>query len=225
MNRGFCFFLFSFLFLASVFTTKPVFSEPKNLSKLKSELVRYVDEGAYYQSLAQVYHRAQYYLGERILQHKAQKATRSLAVVLDIDETVLSNYAHIKANDFVGNKEAIVRGIMQGDSTPILPAIDFIKYAQSQGVAVFFVTGRGTSLNTVTENNLRKAGIDHWQGLYSRPDNCHPKSIRSFKSKIRAKIAANNFIIVESIGDQWSDIYGGYAEKGFKLTNPFYFVP
>ena len=39
------------------------------------------------------------------------------------------------------------------------------------------------------------------------------------------KIAAMGYWIIENMGDQPSDLAGGYAERTFKLPNPFYRIP
>jgi hypothetical protein len=31
--------------------------------------------------------------------------------------------------------------------------------------------------------------------------------------------------VLETIGDQWSDLEGGHAERAYKLPNPMYFLP
>jgi acid phosphatase len=41
----------------------------------------------------------------------------------------------------------------------------------------------------------------------------------------RRKIAGQGYTIILNMGDQESDLAGGYAEKTFKLPNPVYFLP
>ena len=40
-----------------------------------------------------------------------------------------------------------------------------------------------------------------------------------------AKLTEAGYTIVLSMGDQQSDLDGGYAERTFKLPNPVYFLP
>jgi hypothetical protein len=42
---------------------------------------------------------------------------------------------------------------------------------------------------------------------------------------VRREIIAQGFQIIANLGDQASDLAGGCAERGFKLPNPFYFIP
>ena len=39
------------------------------------------------------------------------------------------------------------------------------------------------------------------------------------------KIAEQGYTIIANVGDQASDLAGGYAERAYKLPNPFYFIP
>ncbi len=46
------------------------------------------------------------------------------------------------------------------------------------------------------------------------------------KARARAAVERNEgYRIIASIGDQWSDLEGGSAERVFKLPNPFYQIP
>ena len=51
------------------------------------------------------------------------------------------------------------------------------------------------------------------------------KSAADFKALERRKLTEEGFTILVSIGDQQSDLAGGYAERTFKLPNPVYFLP
>ena len=49
-------------------------------------------------------------------------------------------------------------------------------------------------------------------------------NVQAFKSAERADIG-KNFTIIANIGDQQSDLAGGYAERTWKVPNPFYYIP
>jgi predicted secreted acid phosphatase len=114
---------------------------------------------------------------------------------------------------------------MKGHAPKIDPTLTFFDAVQAKRVAIFFVTGRRDSQRRITIRNLRHAGFKNWTGLRTRPDDDHSKSIIPFKSGERVKIEKEGYSIIASIGDQLSDFDGGHAECGFKLPNPFYFVP
>src|SRR4029079_18129927 len=91
-------------------------------------------------------------------------------------------------------------------------------------VAVFFLTGRPERLRAATERNLRAAGYE-WTGVLLRADDLFTKSAAEFKAPERRKLVEQGYTIIVNIGDQMSDLDGGYAERTYKLPNPFYFVP
>ncbi len=50
-------------------------------------------------------------------------------------------------------------------------------------------------------------------------------SLVPFKSGERKKIEQSGYFIIANIGDQQSDLEGGFAKCRFKLPDPFYFIP
>jgi hypothetical protein len=42
---------------------------------------------------------------------------------------------------------------------------------------------------------------------------------------MRQKIQEMRYKIIVNIGDRFSDLAGGHAERVFKLPNPYYFIP
>ena len=103
------------------------------------------------------------------------------AVVLDIDETSLSNWANIKANNFGlildGACDRLPNGpcgfkewILQGVAPAIMPALDLFNAAKAKGVAVVFITGRRDRDRQATLWNLDRAGYEGWAKLVTRPD-------------------------------------------------------
>lgn len=205
--------------------SQPAFPEPANLSLVKQEVKSYYDSGLYHQELEKKIHEAQQYIEHQALTNHQSKHPKKLAIVLDIDETSLSNYNKMVQRDFIGNREQIHKEILAADSPVIKPMLVLYKNAQKHGVKVFFVTGRVETEREATKKNLLNAGYSQWSGLFLRPDEYKNASIIPFKSEARANIEKKGYTIVATIGDQLSDIDGGYAEKGFKLPNPFYYLP
>ena len=58
-----------------------------------------------------------------------------------------------------------------------------------------------------------------------KPNHYRLHSAAPFKTKVRRQLEHAGYDIVFSIGDQYSDLKGGYADKTYKLVNPFYYVP
>ncbi|WP_028387991.1 HAD family acid phosphatase [Legionella fairfieldensis] len=215
-----------FIFLFSTSYAEPLnFTEPPNLSLVKQQVKIYHDSGRYEKELASVIAKAQDYILQQITDNAQHGNKKKLAVILDIDETSLSNYNRMVQRDFIGDKNLIHKDILAADAPAIYPMLSFYHNAQKHGVNIFFVTGRPQSELQATKINLTRAGYHHWAGLYLRPNHYNQSSIVPFKSQTRAAIAQQGYTIIASIGDQYSDLKGGYAQKGFKLPNPFYYLP
>jgi acid phosphatase len=204
--------------------------QPENLGDLKTVIKNYINSGAYETDLAAADQRAGLYIDAH-----SDLSIRP-AVVLDIDETSLSNLAEIEADDFgfirLGECSHLPDGpcgSLEWDALSSAPAIKptlaLFNVVKARGIAVFFVTGRHEFERGVTEKALHNAGYDGWKGLLLEPDDAHPKSVADFKSKARAQIEALGYHIIATIGDQPSDLAGGHADQGFLLPNPFYRLP
>jgi len=199
-----------------------------NLPEAKRQVGEYVDSGRYEADIAAGAEKARTYLESRA--HRGGK----LAIVVDLDETALSNLPSLRANDygFIGAGPCdLPRGpcglaawIMMAKAEPIKPVLALAELARQRGVAVFFLTGRPERMRAATEANLRAAGYA-WTGLILRPDDLTTRSAAEFKAPERKKIEEQGYTIIVNVGDQASDLDGGFAEKTYKLPNPFYLIP
>jgi HAD superfamily, subfamily IIIB (Acid phosphatase) len=148
---------------------------------------------------------------------------KKLALVLDIDETSLSNYTAISADNFTFGPQSQAEATNEIGKA-IAPTLDLFNTAKQNGVAVFFITGRRENTRAHTESNLKREGYDGWQQLVLKPDASTDTTVQ-YKSGARAAIEQQGYRIVANVGDQYSDLAGGHEDVGFKLTNPFYFLP
>jgi acid phosphatase len=165
---------------------------------------------------------------------KRTKTAVKPAVVLDIDETSLSNWPAYRLN---GWGRVLIGGCdlqhgpcglrawqALGQSKAIPPTLALARRARELGVAVFFISGRPASLHEETARNLREQGYE-WTGLILRPDDAQFASAADFKAPERRKITEQGYTIILNVGDQESDLKGGYSERTFKLPNPVYYLP
>ena len=201
------------------------FAEPINLSHLKSQVKAYHDSGTYLKELDQVLAPALVYIIERAKTNQHSKKHQKLAIVLDIDETSISNYNNMLARDFSDNKSQVDQDMMAANAPAVQPMLSLYNAALRRHVAVFFVTGRHEYLKNATAKNLTRAGYHDWAGLYLKPSNYKQASTTAFKTQVRAAITKKGYTIIASIGDQQSDLTGGYTEKTYKLPNPYYHIP
>ena len=143
------------------------------------------------------------------------------ALVLDVDDTSLSNYRCLRRTDF---EERGRCGSQRRDLPAIRPTRDLFREARAMGVAVFFITGRRDRSRDNTVANLRLRGYSGKWSLRLRP-NGQPDSRRDgWKARTRRRIEARGYTIVANVGDQESDLDGGHALRTFKLPNPMYFI-
>ena len=206
----------------------PAFVTTPSLVETKREVATYVDSGRYEAEVAGVVDQARAFLEARV------PRGGKLAVVLDVDETALSNLTSLRANDWgfvVGGPCDLPRGpcgllawIASAQSPPLRPVLAFARLARERGVAVFFLTGRPERLRAATERNLQIAGYE-WTGVLLKPDDLTTRSAVEQKAAERKKLVEQGYTIVVNMGDQMSDLDGGFAERTYKLPNPFYFVP
>jgi len=175
------------------------------------------------------------------------------AIVLDIDETSLSNWTRIFRDKF----EYIPAGPCdlgddskpcgdgeweRSESAPAIAAtLALYKFARCielappcRPIEVFFITGRkenwpairGKTPRQWTRENLIAvgyAGVDD-DHLILRSD--HDNGVADYKSGARAEIETKRHLtIIANLGDQESDLVGGHAERPFKLPDPFYYIP
>jgi predicted secreted acid phosphatase len=205
-------------------------AQPANVGDAKTAATAYHNSGAYQRDITAVTAAAGAWLGER-----APQVDRP-ALVLDIDDTALTNWEVIVADDFGrvfgGPCDALPEGPcgwvawdLRAATPAITQTLALFEEARDLGVAVFFITGRDESQRAATEQNLAAAGYGDHQGLHMEPVGAHYASAADFKAPQRAGIEAQGFTIVANMGDQPSDLAGGHAERTFLLPNPFYRIP
>jgi hypothetical protein len=211
-------------------TETPSASEPANVGDLKSEAIDYYESGAYFVDLEVV--------ADDAIQHleDAVDGVARPAVVFDIDDTLLSNWQVIRADDFgrvipgpCTDLPARPCGWREWDLLGIAPALpqslEIYQRAQELGASIFLITGRDEGQRDATQRNLEAAGYTGYTALIMPAQGAHYDSAVDFKAPQREQIEAQGYTIVANIGDQPSDLEGGFALETFKLPNPFYRIP
>jgi acid phosphatase len=232
-------FMFGLRFLGAQPSTLPAFSTDvaaeriPNLDTIKKELRQYHDCtctcGCYAHDLDVQADRAIAFLRRRAARRTPNGnsgAKEKLALILDIDETALSNYKELVGADFAYNASVFDAWVDTGQAPAIPGSLRLYKEAQRLGVSVFFITGRLESQRDATERNLRAVGFDNWQELAMRPVAHGSETIGAFKALVRGQIVAQGYTLILNVGDQWSDMKGQpEAEFSVKYPDPYYFIP
>nr|WP_274612898.1 S1/P1 nuclease [Bradyrhizobium brasilense] len=221
----------------------PNLSEPDNIDLFKKKLL-YYRCASYEADVAHILSDAQRWIAARAVQVERP------AIVLDIDETSLSNWPRVFKDDYAyipnGRCEFNKPGDPCGDldwqqsglATAIEPTRKLYDLVRCNNqppsctkVDVFFVTGRreaehnGEFASVWTLRNLKAAGFgtierDH---LYMRDPNA-TDGVSDHKTRARIDIEGRNYTIIANIGDQQSDLINEHADMTFKVPNPFYFI-
>ncbi|MEO3430697.1 HAD family acid phosphatase [Pelagibius sp. CAU 1746] len=136
---------------------------------------------------------------------------KPVAVILDVDETVLDNslyQAWIVENGQHYSSKTWAPFVHTETSRAIPGSLDFINYAHARGVAVFYVSNRKAPEEAPTRNNLTKLG-------YPIGDQDDRVLLRGEKEDwgsdkgTRRAVVAENYRIALLIGDNLGDFLDG----------------
>ncbi len=134
------------------------------------------------------------------------------AVILDLDETVLDNSRYqvwMVKNDQTFSLKTWNQFCADQVSTAIPGSLDFVKYAESKGVKVFYITNRDAETEKDTRENMEKLGfppagnVDTYLMQREKPD------WGSAKSSRRAVIT-RDYRVLLNLGDNFGDFDDRY---------------
>ena len=185
---------------------------------------------------------------QSILADLPQAAPANSAVVFDVDATLLSDFDFEEATHY--NYDGAVSAQWVADH--LYPAVagmpDLLRTLTARGYDVYGVTGRPTAQEDDTIANLTEQGFTTTGGdpifdndnmyttgfsIGSQPSyvDCAADGNAASCSTVEKKAFTRKYIedtvgddVVLSVGDQWSDLMGGYADDTVKLPNPTYFL-
>ncbi|MDT0211908.1 HAD family acid phosphatase [Curtobacterium sp. BRD11] len=178
----------------------------------------------------------------RRIHDRAVRHGQRPAIVLDADDTTLWTYDMEVADMHFVFDPARQDEWVQDQRFPATPSmVGFVNRAQAMGFTVFGLTGRTDDQKTATVQNLAKVGYtafseDHFftkwtgTGASQQPSwiTCAAAKCTTveYKALTRKHIEQDlGYDIALNVGDQWSDLQGGYADRTLKLPNPTYSLP
>jgi 5'-nucleotidase (lipoprotein e(P4) family) len=135
---------------------------------------------------------------------------KKLAIVTDIDETILDNSAYAARQAMLGKEydlESWIQWTSEANADTIAGACSFLKYARSLGVEVFYITNREERERKGTLDNLRKFG-------FPDADDSHLflKENTSSKEGRRNRIRETHEIVL-LMGDNLADLSAVFDKK------------
>jgi predicted secreted acid phosphatase len=162
------------------------------------------------------------------------------AVVFDADDTTLWTY-DMEDNLMHFNFDPALQATwVFGEKFPATPGmVAFVDAVAAKGYAIFGITGRREVQEQATVENLAKVGYTEFnaENFYTKwngPDSNKPSYVTciaacttvEYKAYTRKHIEQDlGFDIALNIGDQFSDLQGGYSDASLKLPNPTYYLP
>jgi len=163
------------------------------------------------------------------------------AIVFDSDDTTLMTYDMEVADMHFTFNPAEQDVWVQDQRFPATPSmVGFVNAAAAMGYTVFGLTGRNDNQKAATLGNLTKDGytaftsdnfFTKWTGVGASQQpsyiSCAAAKCTTveYKALTRKHIQDLGYTITLNVGDQWSDLQGGFAENILKLPNPTYYLP
>jgi len=206
--------------IALLIAAVPALAATEPTGQSAAQIRSYYSSGAWSKAVSKQAKKAKAYLVKRTHgRHKARKP----ALVLDIDETSLDNYPCLTTNGGIPYSAGPYAAcVVKYDAPAVKPIRSLFKLAKGLGVKVFFITARPDAIRDGTLQNLRKAGYKGKYELILQPGDYTQDSKVPYKSGARKAIQKRGFHIIANVGDQQSDLKGGYSERTYKLPNPIY---
>ncbi|WP_026574403.1 5'-nucleotidase, lipoprotein e(P4) family [Bacillus sp. UNC438CL73TsuS30] len=140
-----------------------------------------------------------------ILKKKPKKKASKRAVVLDIDETILDNSPYQAWNVVSGKAYPLNwnEWINSAQAKPLPGAINFLKYANSKGVEIYYISNRTEAQKAATIKNLQKVGAPQADAAHVLLKQPGEKG-----KETRRKQVAKTHDIVLLFGDNLGDFSG-----------------
>lgn len=206
------FSLLLFLLLVSCTSEKPV-----NLTVARNEVKEYYESGKYNEDLNEVIKNAR----EQFLEIEFRQNS---VVIIDVDETALSNYGLAELMGFGYVYEMNKKWNAEMKSPAILQVKGLYDFLIEKGAKIIFLTGRNIPEYEATYKNLKQEGYTVFDTLITQREHEYELSAQEFKSSKRKELIEEGYEIIGTVGDQWSDLNGEYHGIQVKIPNYLYLI-
>jgi acid phosphatase len=176
------------------------------------------------------------------IEQKKNFKNKPPAIILDIDETVLNNIPFQARSIINGQSYPVgwLEWMLEESSDAVAGVSDFLEYAQSKGVKIFYVTNRIAVAEDATRNNIKKLGLplDVDRDVLLMKDESGWTSDKVSRRELIAKDYRILLLIGDQLGDflpldettleldsrkNLADTYKHmWGSKWFMITNPMY---
>ena len=156
------------------------------------------------------------------LWHSQQVYTKKPAIIVDVDETLLSNAYYFSEVNYAPNTKTFYAYLANPHTVPITSVVSFVNKLAKLRYEVFVVTGRPKRFCAITASQLANIGFHvQYKKLFCNENDESPVS---YKQRVLSGIVDQGYEIVMHINDQCSELNIGHIAWRLKLPNPFYKV-
>ena len=187
--------------------------EPENLTIARKDVKEYYESGRFYTEVEDVVKEAE-------KEFDKIKIKNNSAVVFDVDETALDNYALAKSMGFGYVYKMNKEWNAEMKSPALKPVKELYDYLLERGVHIIFLTGRNFPEYEVTYQNLKNVGYTVFDTLITQIGDETKMKSRDFKSSKRVFLTNEGYDVIGTVGDQWSDLRG--EDHGIQVKIPNY---
>jgi 5'-nucleotidase (lipoprotein e(P4) family) len=145
---------------------------------------------------------------------KKLKKSKPLAVITDIDETILDNSPYnalLLEKGTSYDRESWKEWVMQKRAKALPGALDFCKFAKEKGIEVFYVSNRHNDQIAATLENLKTEGFP-----YADSSHVLLKTETSNKTERRNKVL-ESYTVIMYLGDNLRDFDEIFGDRGEDL--------
>ena len=132
---------------------------------------------------------------------------KPVAVILDLDETVLDNSAYesgLVTTDANYSSKTWDAWTKAEDAKAVPGSLDYVKYADGKGVKIFYVTNREASQEDATRANMQALGYPMGGDVDTFLMNGEKPDWKSDKTP-RRDFVAKDYRVVQMFGDNFND--------------------
>ncbi|MEJ2506759.1 MAG: HAD family acid phosphatase [Ignavibacteriaceae bacterium] len=187
--------------------------KPENLTIARKDVKEYYESGRFYTEVEDVVKEAE-------KEFDKIKIKNNSAVVFDVDETALDNYALAKSMGFGYVYKMNKEWNAEMKSPALKPVKELYDYLLERGVHIIFLTGRNFPEYEVTYQNLKNVGYTVFDTLITQIGDETKMKSRDFKSSKRVFLTNEGYDIIGTVGDKWSDLRG--EDHGIQVKIPNY---
>jgi len=160
-------------------------------------------------------------MAKLVLDNEMRRAglTKKLAIVVDIDETILDN-SPFEAKCIIENSDYPKywnEWCELANARPLAGSVEFLNYAKSKGVDVFYITNRKIKIYDATIKNLHEKGFP-----FADKEHLLMRTDKSDKEPRRNIVKANHEIVLlmgDNLGDFLNIFDNKNIEERFSLTD------